>query len=195
MKNPSLRMMIFLALCCDLGLFSKRIINPFTNMITDALHIPGGIGTSFSLMFLVIPAILLPYKYCGTIMGAAQSGLALSFGMVGSMGALSSIGYIVPGFAIDILLRSTARLPISQKDRMMLTNGVASVCAAFTANLIVFRLKGAALALYVCTALSSGILCGSLGAQVINRLTPIMQIQTMEATHTRGHIDHENQRH
>lgn len=188
-------MMIFLALCCDLGLFSKRIINPFANIITDALHIPGGIGTSFSLMFLVIPAVLLPHKYCGTIMGAAQSGLALSFGMVGSMGALSPIGYIVPGFAIDILLRFTDRLPFSQKDRMMLANGIASACAAFTANFIVFRLKGAALALYLCTALSSGLLCGFLGAQIIKRLIPIFQIQTTEAAHKRRHIDYENQKH
>ena len=45
--------LIFLALCCDLGLFAKRIIAPAANLLTDSLHIPGGIGTSFSLMFLV----------------------------------------------------------------------------------------------------------------------------------------------
>ena len=42
MKHLRLRQIIFLALCCDLGLFSKRLIAPFANVITDALHIPGG---------------------------------------------------------------------------------------------------------------------------------------------------------
>ena len=57
MKKFDLRTLIILALCCDLGLFAKRIIAPVANVITDSLHIPGGIGTSFSLMFLVVAAM------------------------------------------------------------------------------------------------------------------------------------------
>ncbi len=68
MKKMNLRTVIFLALCCDMGLFAKKLIIPFANVITDALHIPGGIGTSFSLMFLVVAAVLMPYFGCGTIM-------------------------------------------------------------------------------------------------------------------------------
>ena len=42
-----LLLLIFMALCCDFGLFTKRLIAPAANILTDALHIPGGIGTSF----------------------------------------------------------------------------------------------------------------------------------------------------
>ena len=102
MKTFRLRTLIFLALCCDLGLFSKRLIAPAANLITDFLHIPGGIGTSFSLMFLVVAAVTVDRFGCAVIMSIVQSGLALAFGMVGSMGALSLVGYIVPGLVIDL---------------------------------------------------------------------------------------------
>ena len=62
MKQWSLRELIFFALCCDLGLFSKKLIGPAANLLTDALHIPGGIGTGFSLMFLVIAAAVCPRR-------------------------------------------------------------------------------------------------------------------------------------
>lgn len=44
----------FHGLCCVLGMFTKKLINPFANIITEVLHIPGGISTGFSIMFLVI---------------------------------------------------------------------------------------------------------------------------------------------
>ena len=46
MNKDKLRRLIIMALCCDIGLFSKRLIAPAANVITDALHIPGGIGTA-----------------------------------------------------------------------------------------------------------------------------------------------------
>ena len=177
MKNYRLRTVIFLALCCDLGLFAKRLISPLTNIVTDALHVPGGIATSFSLMFLVIAVILVPGGFCGTLMGAVQSVIALSFGMVGSMGALAPVGYIVPGLVIDLVLKGTAKTPLSRADRMALANGLAAISAAATANLIVFRLSGVVLALHACIALSSGILCGLLGAKIAQRLTPVIGVQ------------------
>ncbi len=112
MENVKLRRLIFFALCCDLGLISKRLIAPVSNLITDSLHIPGGIGTSFSLMFLVLAAALLPRFGCGMLMGAVQSLLALALGMTGSMGALSPIGYIVPGLTVDIVLFLSGKLKI-----------------------------------------------------------------------------------
>ena len=102
MKKTDLRSLIFMALCCDLGLFAKKLISPAANFITEFLHIPGGIATSFSLMFLVIAAALMPFPLCATVMGVVQSLLALCFGMTGSMGALAPIGYILPGIVIDL---------------------------------------------------------------------------------------------
>lgn len=174
MKSNRLRTLIFLALCCDLGLFSKRIIAPAANLITDALHIPGGISTSFSLMFLVVAAAVVGRFGCATVMGAVQSALALAFGMVGSMGALSPIGYIVPGLAIDTVLAVTRRSPLSQRDRIVLANAAAAPCAALTANLIVFRLQGPALLLYLCVSASTGTVAGLLGAELVRRLVPIL---------------------
>lgn len=191
MKHCNLRTLIFLALCCDLGLFSKRIVAPFANVITDALHIPGGVGTSFSLMFLVIAAVLLPDLFCGTVMSAVQSALALAFGMVGSMGPLAPIGYIVPGFVIDLVLLITASLPLSRTERMVLANGLAASSAAFTANCIVFHLSGIPLALYLSVAASSGLLCGLLGDRVARRLLPVVKVQAGKSEYKGARAVHE----
>ena len=165
MNHSRLRRLLFLALCCDFGLIAKQLISPFANIITDALHIPGGVGTGFSLMFVLIAAVMVPRFGCAAMMSAVQSLLALALGRVGSMGALSPIGYIVPGLAIDAMLFLTKKLPLS--DRMALANAFASVCASLTANLIVFHLTGAPLMLYVCIAAVSGALSGLLGARIV----------------------------
>ena len=173
MKTIPLRTLIFLTLCCDLGLFSKRLISPAANLLTDFLHIPGGIGTSFSLMFLVVAAVMVERLGCAAVMGIVQSALALAFGMVGSMGALSAIGYIVPGIVIDLFLFITRKGPLPRRERIVLANAAAASCAALTANFIVFRLQGAALLLYLCVSATSGAIFGLLGAEIARRLAPI----------------------
>lgn len=174
MRPNRLRTLIFLALCCDLGLFSKRLIAPAANLITDALHIPGGIGTSLSLMFLAIAAAVVGRFGCAAAMGAVQSALALAFGMVGSMGALSPIGYIVPGLAMDVTLAALRRTPLPRRDCIVLANAIAAPCAAMTANLIVFRLRGAVLLLYLCVSALSGAVFGLAGAEIVRRLDPVL---------------------
>lgn len=186
MKKYNIQTWIFLALCCDFGLVAKRIISPFANIITDSLHIPGGIGTSFSLMFLVIAAMLVEQFGCATIMGAVQSGIALALGMVGSMGALSPIGYIMPGIAIDVFLLLTRKVNLQPAIRMMLTNSLAAVCASLAANLIVFHLHGAVLLLYVCVATTSGAVCGLFGERLLRRLKPVISKEMKKAVHRTG---------
>ena len=173
MKRNRLERLILMALCCDLGLFGKRLIAPAANILTDALHIPGGIGTGFSLMFLVVAAALLGRFGCGALMGAVQSVIALSLGMVGSMGLLSPIGYIVPGLVIDGVLYLGRRLRWEDRLSIFLANMLASASAALTANLIVFRLWGAVLLLYLAVALTSGAICGALAGQLTRRLRRI----------------------
>ena len=181
MKTFRLRTLVFLALCCDLGLFSKRLISLAANLITGFLHIPGGIGTSLSLMFLVIAAVMVERFGCAAVMGAVQSVLALAFGMVGSMGALAPIGYIVPGLVIDLLLTATRRSPLSQRDRVVLANAVAAPCAALTANIIVFRLNGVVLLLYLCVSATSGTIFGLVGGSLASRLTPVFGAELQRA--------------
>ena len=192
MKTFRLRTLIFLALCCDLGLFSKRLIAPAANLLTDFLHIPGGIGTSFSLMFLVIAAVMVERFGCAAMMGAVQSGLALAFGMVGSMGALSAIGYIVPGIVIDLFLAATRKSPLSRRDRIVLANAAAAPCAALTANFIVFHLQGVVLLFYLCVAATSGAIFGLLGAELARRLAPIFGTGSQHScSKTRGGLSNE----
>ena len=174
MKNYSLRTLIFLTLCCDLGLFSKRLVSPAANIVTDALHIPGGVSTSFSLMFLVITAVVIQKKHCATLMGTVQSVIALSMGMVGSMGALSPLGYIMPGMLIDLLMALMKNAPVSLTERMMCMNAAAAVCASLAANVIVFHLGGAVLLLYLCGSATTGALCGCLGASIVRKLAPVL---------------------
>ena len=168
MKRPGLRELIYWAVCCDLGLVAKRLINPAANLITDALHIPGGIATGFSLMFVAIAAETAPGIGCCAMISLVQSLLRLFTGHMGSMGALTPVGYVVPGLAMEaafFLLRGARR-----RDRVTVANCVASVCAALTTNLIVFRLRGAALMLYLSVAALSGALFGMSGALVAERV-------------------------
>ena len=173
MKKSKLTMLIFMALCCGFGMFAKKLINPFANLITDSLHIPGGISTGFSLMFLVIAAELTRYPSCGAMMGAVQGGLALITGRVGSMGTLMPLGYLMPGIVIDGVYRICGKW--NREERMACANLLAAVAASLTANLIVFRLRGVVLLLYLAVSAFSGLLYGLLGAALVKRLAPIIR--------------------
>ena len=174
MKKSKLTMLIFMALCCLLGLLAKKLINPFANLITDNLHIPGGISAGFSLMFLVIAAELVTVRRSGIMMGAVQGALALITGRVGSMGALMPLGYLLPGITIDLVYACTKKLP--PEERMVFANMAAAVTASLTANLIVFHLWGAVLGLYLTVSAVSGLLWGLLGTQLVKRLKPIIAV-------------------
>lgn len=173
MKRFSLRNLLFLTLCCDLGLFSKRLIAPAANILTDFLRIPGGIGTSFSLMFLVVAAELVPIFGCATLMSIIQSMIALSLGMVGSMGILSPIGYIVPGVVIDLIFLLSRKTGLGTDITLTIANMLGAASASLAANLIVFQLPGVPLALYIVVALASGAVCGSFAGVLVKRLRPV----------------------
>lgn len=173
MKREKLRRLIFMALCCDLGIFAKKIIVPAANILTDSLHIPGGIGTSFSLMFIVIAAVFVPRFGSATLMGFVQSGIALCMGTVGSMGALAPVGYILPALAIDCVLLLGRKARLGRAESMVIANAVAAVVACLAANMIVFNLQGIVLALYVCVSALSGTLCGVLGYSAAEKLEPV----------------------
>lgn len=173
MKRFSLRNLLFLTLCCDLGLFSKRLIAPAANILTDFLRIPGGIGTSFSLMFLVVAAELVPIFGCATLMSIIQSMIALSLGMVGSMGILSPIGYIVPGVVIDLIFLLSRKTGLGTDITLTIANMLGAASASLAANLIVFHLPGVPLALYIVVALASGAVCGSFAGVLVKRLRPV----------------------
>ena len=186
MKHFSLRNLLFLTLCCDLGLFSKRLIAPAANILTDFLRIPGGIGTGFSLMFLVVAAELVPIFGCATLMSIMQSMIALSLGMVGSMGILSPIGYIVPGIMIDLLFLLSRKAGLGTDLALTLANMLGAASASLAANLIVFHLPGVPLALYIVVALASGAVCGTFAGVLVKRLRPVMSASSASGLEERS---------
>lgn len=173
MRYSKLTMLNFMAICCVLGLFTKKLINPFANIITEALHIPGGVSTGFSIMFLVIAAEIVQKRHCGTLMATVQGFLALALGRVGSMGILMPIAYIVTGIAIDCVYSLQKYVRFSKTERMVFANALAATMASLTANILVFRLNGPVLWLYLCVSATSGSLYGFLGSSVVTRLYPI----------------------
>ena len=170
-----------MALCCDLGLISKKLISPAANVITEALHIPGGVATSFSVMFLVIAASVIPVCGCATIMGAVQSVLALALGMTGSMGILAPFGYILPGIVIDLIFYISRKMPIMEKKSFIMISSIAgSVTACLAANVIVFRLWGMVLAVYVLVAATCGVISGMLAIILNERLSPVINYNRLK---------------
>ena len=177
MKYKKLQQLLFWTLCCDLGLFAKRLIAPGANLITEALHIPGGIGTSFSLMFLVIGSCVIPRFGCGMLMGAVQSMLAVFFGMTGSMGFLAPVGYVIPGMIVDIVLWAGRKGRLGNLSGCLLANMLSSAAAALTANFIVFRLQGIVLMLYAAVSLFTGAVCGLAAGKTAGYLEVILKIR------------------
>ena len=162
-----------MALCCDLGVFAKKLILPAANILTDFLHIPGGVGTSFSLMFIVVAAVFVPRFGSATLMGAVQSVIALCIGTVGSLGALAPLGYILPGIVIDCVLLISRKLKLSRNESLVAANALAAAAACLVANAVIFRLRGIILLLYVSVSLTSGAICGILAESVAKKLEPV----------------------
>ena len=164
-----------MAICCDMGIISKKMISPVANIITEHLHIPGGIGTSFSLMFIVIAAAFLNIFGSGLLMCFVQSIIAFIIGTSGSMGMLVFVAYLVPGLIIDlsilILKHFFVKINIIG---IAITNALAGFSAALCANTLTFQLTGPPLLLYLGVAFTAGMIFGALASLLLDRLTPTL---------------------
>ncbi len=168
-----------MALCCDLGLIAKKFISPVANIVTESLHIPGGIATGFSLMFVIVAASTLDMTGCAALMSVIQSILALAFGMVGSMGVLAPLGYIIPGIMIDLCLYIARRSSLDIKYGIFAASVTSSACAALVANIIVFHLWGIVLLVYVMVAATTGAVCFVPACILVERLSAINKNDTI----------------
>ena len=177
MRNNRTKEIIFIALLCVLGLFSKQLVSPLANVLTDFIHIAGGsFSSGFSKVFLVVGAALVPGFGTATLMGFVQACLALAIGTSQAQGAFIFITYTVPGLIIDLftlLYRKTSRnTPLSYFIlATMLSNGLNS----FLTNALVFQFSGIALMCWSSLAFCSGILAGFLGYAVYERLKRYMR--------------------
>ena len=175
MKKKSLEQLILATLCCDFGLVAKKLISPAADIVTEFLHIPGGIATSFSLMFLVTGAALIQRRGCATLMAVIQSMLAFSFGMTGSMGVLAPVAYILPGIMIDTCLMISQKIYTKPTSGILVASVLSSVCACLVANILVFRLNGIVLLLYVFVSATSGSVCSLIAYTLVERLYPLIE--------------------
>jgi uncharacterized membrane protein YfcA len=80
------------------------------------------------------------------------------------------ISFIATGVAIDLIYALQKLIKLNTFERMIFANALAAVMASVTANLIVFRLWGPVLWLYLCVSAVSGTVFGIIGAVVVNRL-------------------------
>ena len=162
---------IFMLVLCVAGVLAKKAINPTANMVTDFLHIPGGISTALSLMFLVIGAGLTKGRWNAGIMGLLQGISALMMGSVGSMGVLIPMAYFLPGVAIDLMMLLPFKTASGMRVKAFLANIASSLSAAVFADIMVFHLPAAVLTVYLFVAALSGAICGYLAGEVINHIS------------------------
>ena len=133
-------------------------------------------------MFLIVAAATLRFFGCATIMSVIQSILALAFGMVGSMGVLAPFGYIIPGIMIDLCLYIAGRVSPSSTSGITTASIASSICACLVANLLVFRLSGIVLLVYVSVAATTGAVCSIPACILTERLSSIRSY--VQTTHS-----------
>ena len=159
-EGSLMRALSVMIICVFCGIIAKKLLNPFANAATTALHVPGGISTGVSLMFLVIASVITKRKWCASAMGITQAGAALTLGSVGSMGILMPLAYLIPAAVIDLIMLLPENEIITVRLKAFAANILSSVSAAVFADLAVFRLPVKALTVYLLLAALTGAVCG-----------------------------------
>ncbi len=162
-ENSLMADLSVMIICCFAGVIAKKLINPFANVATGFLHVPGGISTAVSLMFLVVASIITKRKWCASAMGIMQAGAALALGSVGSMGMLMPLAYLIPAVVIDIVMLIPGEFV---RLKAYAANILSSVSAAVFANLVVFHLPGKALTVYIMLSALTGAIMGFVAGTV-----------------------------
>ena len=159
--DTRLKTLVFMALCCVLSLFSKRIISPATNFLTDLIQIPGGgVSAGIGFCFLLVGSSVSGLSWAGTAMGLTQGLLALALGMAGNQGLLAPITYSVPGISIDVV-RMFFRNKTSTAAFYITAGGISAGLNAASSNFLVFHFRGFILLLWLGTAVCAGVLGGN----------------------------------
>ena len=191
-KRFTLRQLIYMALCSDLGIVCKKLTSPFANIITDSLHVPGGIGTAFSISFIVIAAVLINRFGAGMLMSIIQCITAFAIGSVGNMGALSIIAYFFPGLVIDVVCLLADRFKLGRQLKAFLSCTLASVTACIVANALVFDLSGVVLGLYCSIGAFAGALGGLFSITIIERLVKVYPKEDNAVREGGGSVNYES---
>ncbi len=167
-RTLSTRQLVYLAVCIALSLVSKRLISPITNIVTDFVRLPGGgAAAAFSLMFLVLGSADIVWPFAGTFSATIQGFLALCFGMSGYQGIMMLLTYAAPGLVIDLM---RGILPHRGRMYYIMTNTAANFLSAFISNMLVFRLEGPALLLWMLIACWFGMIAGFIAGELRDRI-------------------------
>ena len=157
-----------MALCLALGLLSKRIVSPLTNLLTDFFRIPGGsAAVGISLGFLIIGKQMVRLPCAGTLMGFVQSLLAIALGFSSYQGLLAVITYTLPGVTMDLTALAIRRGGALQ---CIVSCVLSCVVSALMSNWLVFHLRGLSLLLWLLLAALSGLMGGWCASMVSEKL-------------------------
>ena len=179
MNKISPRDLAVMAICLVLGLFSKRIISPLTNTLTDFFRIPGGsAAVGLSMAFLIVGKQMTGAACAGTLMGFVQSLLAIALGMSGYQGIMAVFSYMLPGVIIDLLAWKMRR-----QDLFFCFSASILSCmtSAVVSSLLVFHLRGASLMLWLLLAGVSGMIGGYCAHMVSGRLRVLLKTGGMHS--------------
>jgi len=167
MKKIKINDIIFLALCISIGFVSKRAVAPFTNLATEFLRIPGGsLASGLPLMFLCLGAFKVKKFGCGTLMGLVQGVMAVLLGMAGPQGLFALLTYTFPGLIIDLV---GIKKFLKQTTYFLLACTAGTVGSALFSNILIFRMTGSVLMMWVFVGTLSGLACGWLGSVIYKR--------------------------
>lgn len=167
----SLYEICLMALLSVLGMFTKPVVAPLFNMLTDLVQIPGGsVSAGFSMLFLVFATAFTGKFGTALLMGALQATLALVMGFTAQAGLLVYITYTLPGLAVDLALATPLLAFLSQKLRMMAAGALGVLAGAVMSNLLYFRLGFVPFMLFYILGILSGVISGGLACFILNRL-------------------------
>ncbi len=167
-----------MALLSVLGMYTKPLVAPVFNLLTDFVQIPGGsVSAGFSILFLVFAAGYIKKFGTACLMGIIQATMALVMGFTSQAGPLVYITYTLPGLAVDLIVCLPFFRKLPEKVKMMAAGAAGVLAGAVMSNLLYFRLAVIPFILFYGLGILSGILGGML-AYVIKKRIPLPDIRS-----------------
>ncbi|MBE6865697.1 MAG: hypothetical protein E7492_01890 [Ruminococcaceae bacterium] len=160
-----------MALLSVIGMYTKPLVAPVFNLLTDFIQIPGGsVSAGFSMLFLVLATAVTGKFGTATMMGFVQAFIALNTGISSTVGLLVFITYSLPGLAIDTVLCTNLFSKIPTKDRMAIAGGMGVLAGALFTNILYYRLALVPFLLFYIFGILSGALGGRIAWLVMERV-------------------------
>ena len=169
--NFTIREICIMSFMAVSGIFTKPLVSPVFNLMTDFVRIPGGsVSAGFSMLFLVFTAALIGKKGTATLMAFLQAVIAFTMGLSSAAGILVFITYTLPGVAVDCVMCCGLLSKTSLKNRMMLSGIAGVLTGAVMSNVMYFHLTFVAFMLFYSLGIISGGLGGYIAYIIMNKI-------------------------